>query len=171
MKRFIAIAVFCIFSFTFGTSIAFADKIGIVDIQVLQGKSTEFRKIREQIEAKAESLRAKLRAEAAKLGDEEKEYEKQSMMLSLDAKETKLFELEKKRRQYQFTTDEFQRELRLLEAESTRIISKKLQDVVSKIGSSGKYTLVFEKNAPGLIYNNPDLDITDEVIKSLDSGK
>ena len=171
MKRFMLITVFCIFSFTFGTSMAFAEKIGIVDIQKLQEKSKEFQKIREQIESKAESLRAKLRAEAAKLNEEEKEYEKQSMMLSFDAKETKLFELEKKRRQYQFTMDEYQRELQLLEAESTRIISKKLQDIVSKIGASGKYSLVFEKNIPGLIYSNPDFDITDEVIKDLDSGK
>ena len=165
------ITVFCIFSVALGTSMAFADKIGIVDIQKLQEKSKEFQKIREQIESKAESLRTKLRAEANKLNEEEKEYEKQSMMLSLDAKETKLFELEKKRRLYQFTMDEYNRELRLLEAESTRIISKKLQEVVSKIGSAGKYTLVFEKNAPGLIYDDPALDITDEVIKNLDSGK
>ena len=165
------IAVFCIFSLAFGTSTAFAEKIGIVDIQKLQERSKEFQKIREQIESKAESLRSRLRAEAAKLNEEEREYEKQSMMLSLDARETKLFELEKKQRQYQFTMDEYNRELRLLEAESTRIISRRLQDIVSKIGASGKYSLVFEKNAPGLIYNNPGLDITDEVIKILDSGK
>ena len=171
MKRFVLITVFCIFSFTFGTSVAFAEKIGIVDIQKLQEKSKEFQKIRGQIESKAESLRAKLRTEANKLNEEEREYEKQSMMLSLDAQETKLFELEKKRRHYQFTMDEYNRELRLLETESTRIISRRLQEIVSKIGASGKYSLVLEKNAPGLIYNNPDFDITNEVIKNLDSGK
>jgi len=173
MKRFtfMLIAAFCIFSFTLGTSTAFAEKIGIVDIQKLQDKSKEFQKIREQIETKAESLRGKLRTEANKLNEEEKEYEKQSMMLSLDAKETKFFELEKKRRLYQFTMDEYNRELRLLEAESTRIISRKLQDIVSKIGVAGKYSLVFEKNTPGLIYSDQAFDITDEVIKNLDSGK
>ncbi|MFO8056538.1 MAG: OmpH family outer membrane protein [bacterium] len=55
-------------------------------------------------------------------------------------------------------------------------LEKKMNEVMERIGSNGNYCLIMDVSPPSqrmpnfnpILYRNPDLDITDEVIKELD---
>ena len=48
-------------------------------------------------------------------------------------------------------------------------VLKELEKVVTHIGEEGGYTLILEKNMPGIYFNASEVDITDEVIKAYDN--
>jgi outer membrane protein len=169
MKRLLTIFSSVFFLFCISVLPAAADsKIGIVDIQLLQQESSQFQKVRDQLQKRADELKAKLSRESSDLAKLEEEYEKQSMMLSLDAKETKRRELEKKKRYYNYLFEEYNRELKEAEMEATRAMSKQIRTVLSSIGKSGGFTVILDASAPGLLYEKGAVDITKDVIKALD---
>jgi len=143
-------------------------KIGVVDFDVLQERSAEFQKVREMLQQKAEELKAKLTKESNALAKLEEEYQKQSMMLSLDAQESKRKELERKRRHYNYIFEEYNRELRETEADAMRTMSRQVRAVLEDLGAARGFTVIFDKEAPGLLYGGGAVDVTDEVVKALD---
>lgn len=170
MKRLVTIlsSVFFLCCMCVLPAAAADSKIGIVDIQLLQQESSQFQKVRDRLQKRADELKAKLSRESSDLAKLEDEYEKQSMMLSLDAKETKRRELEKKRRYYNYLFEEYNRELKETEMEATRAMSKQIRSVLSSIGKSGGFTIILDASAPGLLYEKGAVDITKDVIKALD---
>jgi outer membrane protein len=173
MKRFAVILFVLLVPFCFSQSAFSADqvKVAVVDMAKFQQKSIAFQKIRNELRSKLQSLQDKLDSEKASLLKLEEELQKQSMMLSLDAKESKQQELEKKRRYYKYLYDEFSIEMKGAEAEATNAVTKEINKVVDRIGKGSGYTIIFEKNMPGLVYFDDAIDITNEVIESYDSSK
>ena len=173
MKRFLLFFLITGLVFFFQSS-AFCQsnsKIAIVDMAKFQQKSVAFQKIRNELKAKLESLQKKLDKEKESLLKLEEELKKQSMMLSLDAKESKQKELEKKRRYYKYLYDEFSLEMKGAEGEATNMVTREINKVVGKIGDEKGYTIIFEKNMPGLVYFDDAIEITDEVIDAYDRAK
>ena len=171
MKRLFVVFFIGVFSLIWISPASADSKIGIVDIQTLQEESGQFKRVRENLQKTADDLKAKLSNESAELARLEEEYQKQSMMLSLDAKETKRRELEKKKRHYNYLFEEYNRELRAAEMEATQAMSKRIRAVLEDIGSAGKFTIILDKAAPGLLYENGAVDVTAEVVKALDRQK
>jgi outer membrane protein len=172
MKRSLIVlcsAIFMVAILTFPVSAE--SIIGIVDFEILQEESSEFMKVREQLQKKADELKAKLGKESNELAKLEEEYQKQSMMLSLDAQETKRKELDRKKRYYNYIFEEYNRELKEAEIEATRMMSKQVRSVLGDIGKAGGFTLILDKATPGLLYERGAVDITAEVIKALDRRK
>lgn len=172
MRRWFIVFLGVIFSISMLVMPAAADaRIGIVDFEVLQERSAEFQKVREQLQKRADELKSKLAKENTELGKLEDEYQKQSMMLSLDAQETKRKELERKRRHYNYLFEEYNRELREAELEATRTMSRRVRSVLSDIGAAGGYTVILDKASPGLLYDQGAVDITAEVVKAMDQQR
>ena len=173
MKRFAVILFVLLVPFCFSQAAFSADqvKVAIVDMAKFQQKSIAFQKIRNELRSKLQALQDKLDSEKTSLIKLEEELQKQSMMLSLDAKESKQQELEKKRRYYKYLYDELSIEMKGAEAEATKAVAKEINKVVDRIGKGSGYTIIFEKNMPGLVYFDDAIDITDEVIKSYDRSK
>ena len=124
-----------------------------------------------RLQAKFNSLQAKLNAEKKDLAKLEGELEKQSLMLSLDAKEDKRRELEKKKRHYKYLYDEYTIEMKGEEMELTRRIGKEIEKIVAKIGKEKGFEIIMESRSVGLLYHNETIDITDQVIKAYDRSK
>jgi outer membrane protein len=93
------------------------------------------------------------------------------MMLSLDAQEDKQRELDKKRRYYKYLQDDFSQEIKTLEVETIKKTMKELETVVKGIAQKKGYTLIFERRTLGLMYYDPSVDITEEIIKGYDKIK
>lgn len=173
MKRFLIFFLITGIAFCFQSS-AFCQgdgKIAIVDMTKFQQKSIGFQEIRTQLKTKLELLQQKLDKEKNSLLKLEEELKKQSMMLSLDAKETKQKELEKKRRYYKYLYSEFSLEMKNAEGEATKMVTREINKVVGKIGKEKGYTIIFEKNMPGLVYFDDAIEITDAVINAYDKAK
>ena len=146
-------------------------KFAVVDIQKFQEGSTAFQKVRAEIKARFDALQQKLERERDALMKLDEELKKQSMMLSLDAQEDKQRELDKKRRYYKYLQDDFSQEIKTLEVEAIKKTMKELETVVKDIAQKKGYTLILERRTLGLMYYDPSVDITEEVIKGYDKIK
>jgi outer membrane protein len=146
-------------------------KIGVVDMNLLQRKSTSFKQVRESLEKEVKTMQQKLDAEKNQLLKMEEEFKKQSMMLSLDAQEDKRNELEKKRRYYKYLYEDFTIEMKNLEKNAKAKIGQELNDILKKIAADQGFTIIFERRTIGLLFYDDSIDITDQVVKIYDSNK
>jgi len=146
-------------------------KFAVVDIQKFQEGSTAFQKIRAEIKARFDGLQQKLERERDALMKLDEELKKQSMMLSPDAQEDKQRELDKKRRYYKYLQDDVSKEIKTLEVEAIKKTMKELETVVKGIAQKKGYTLILERRTLGLMYYDPSVDISEEVIKGYDKIK
>jgi outer membrane protein len=93
------------------------------------------------------------------------------MMLSMDAQESKRKEVERKARELEYYLQDLNEEMvRAQEREKKRIFDE-LGTVIEKIGSDGRYAIILEKRAGGVLYEDKAVDITDQVIKAYDKVK
>jgi outer membrane protein len=92
------------------------------------------------------------------------------MMLSLDAKEDKQKEMERKQRYYKYLYTEYTQEMKDAELDARKKVGKEVEKIVGSMGDKGDYVLIFERQAPGLIYFNHALDITEKVVKAYDGS-
>jgi len=145
-------------------------KVGVIDMQKFQQESKKFQKIRIDLKKKFETLQKKLDKEKADLAKLEEEFKKQSMMLSLDAKEDKKKEVERKRRYYKYLYTEYTQEMKDAELDARKKVGKEVEKIVGKMGEEGGYAMIFERQAPGLIYYDDSLDITEKVVKAYDGA-
>ena len=169
--RFIVVCIMMTFGFQLNALAADDCKICVVDMQKFQENSNAFKKVRETLRQKFNSLQQKLDNEKNELLKVEEEFNKQKMMLSLDAKEDKQRDLEKKRRHYKYLYDEYTLEIKETEMELRRTVGKELESVVEQIGKKKNYTIILEKRALGLLYHDKTIDITDEVTEAYDRIK
>ena len=143
-------------------------KIGVVNVKDFQDKSATFQKIRDQLKGKFEALQQKLEEEKQALMKLEEDFRKQSMMLSLGARDDKRNELEKKRRYYKYLYEDLSEQMKDAERDATRRVLQELEGVVKTIAEEDGFTLILERNSPGMIYVDDTINITDRVIEAYD---
>jgi len=143
-------------------------KVGVVDVNEFQEKSTTFQEIRGQLKTKFQALQQKLEQERQALMKLEEDFRKQSMMLSLGARDDKRNELEKKRRYYKYLAEDLSEQMKDAERDATRRVLQELEGVVEKIAEEAGFTLILERNSPGMIYVDDAINITDRVIQAYD---
>ncbi len=148
-----------------------SNKVGIIDMEKFQQESKRFQEMSVDLKKKFGAMEKKLQKEKADLAIIQDEFKKQSMMLSLDAKETKRQELEKKQRYYKYLYAEYTQEIKDTELEVRKKVGKAVEKIVGSLGKKGGYLTIFERRAPGLIYYDDALDITDKVVKAYDGAK
>ncbi len=168
LKGIVTALVFMVF--TAGAAAAEV-RIGVVDVKEFQSKSVAFQKIRDQLRVKFEALEKKLEDERRALLKLEEDFQRQSMMLSLDAQDDKRSELEKKRRYYRYLHEDLTEQMKDAEREATRRILTELEDVVNSIARQEGFTMILERNSPGMIYVNDSINITGRVIQAYDRAK
>ena len=168
--RFIPV-LFILFFFQMSALGADSIKIGVVDMQKFQAKSKGFQKSSDLLKKKYQAMKDKMDVEVKELQKIEEDFKKQSLMLSLDAQGGKKRELESKKRYIQFLQNDFTQQMKESDMENSQRIVKELEKIVAKIAKDSKYTLIFNRQASGLIYVRPTFDITDQVVKAYDSLK
>jgi outer membrane protein len=87
------------------------------------------------------------------------------MMLTDEAKRQKAMEMQKMVAEFQQIYVEKQRDLQTREAKIMGPILKKLGKVVGVVGQGGDYTMIFEKADSRLLWAQPALDLTNEIIR------
>lgn len=93
------------------------------------------------------------------------DLEKRGAVLSESARRDKERDFQLKLRDLQRLQRDSEDEIRRKDREFTDRILKELEMIIKKLGEEGKYTIIFEKNQPAIIYISGILDLTDEVIK------
>lgn len=145
--------------------------IGYVDMQKALNSSISGKEARKKFSNKLKKTQDLLEAKQKELTELKESLEKQSLYLSEDARNEKEKEYQNRMRDYQRLIKDSQEELKGEESEMVKKIFKELRVIVGKIGEKGNYTMIFEKNASGILYGSDAVDLTDELIKAYDKER
>jgi outer membrane protein len=112
------------------------------------------------------------------IGEKQKELQtmkdtldKQDKMLTPESRAAKEKEFQAKLRDFQRWGQDNQNELNQKQKDMERNIALGVQKVVQKIAVEEGYTLILDKNEPMVLFASRSADITDQVIKILDTQK
>ncbi len=146
-----------------------AVKIGVINMQKVVRQSAAGKKAMEKLNKKFETLQKELQAKQEELKAFKEDIEKKAPLMSEEARAEKERQYKKMLRDYKAKSDDAQFEMRQAENKTMEPILKELEKVIMKIAKDGHYTIILEKNMPGLYYVAPEADLTQEVIKAYDS--
>lgn len=153
------------------TTIAHAQKIVIIDTQRVITESIIGKAAKNNLEVQIKKGQAKVAALKADLEKQRSDIDKQSAILSGAALESRREEFERKQVESQRTYQDIQEKLaRSNEAEISKVVSQ-INELVKALAQEKEYQFVFERDRKSVLFSSERIDITDEVVKSLDKKR
>jgi len=150
---------------------AAATRVGYVDVQKVIVRSLAGVAAREQLEKGKATMLKDVEARKAELDKLRDELEKKGLVLSADAKREKEETFQRKVRDLRRLADDLEKELQRKEQLATQKILQELTGLVEKVGKDRGFLLIVERRSAGVIYADPEADVTDEIIKLYDQEK
>lgn len=162
MKKFligvVSILILSIFAFS-------EMKIGVINSQKLIMGTKKGRAIAAELEKIGKEKQNKLdtmRAEIKKL-----EKELMSPALNNETKEKKALELQNKRTAIKRFVEDTQREMQLKTEQDMNVLKAEIHPIIQQVGKEKGLAIILEITA--VAYFDPAVDITDDIIKIMDS--
>jgi outer membrane protein len=147
------------------------DKIAIVDVQRVVNESIIGKAAKSNMESQIQKAKVKLSNLQADLEKGKADLQKQSAVLSGSALEERKESLGKKQVEVQRTYQDMQEQLAKANEKEIRKVVDEIQKIVDEIADDKGYSFIFEKDRQAVIYANPQIDITQDVVKLLDKRK
>jgi Skp family chaperone for outer membrane proteins len=144
-----------------------ASSIATVNIQQVMHDSTAAKSVREQLESKQKTFQAQMSRKEDALHAEEVELKRQQAVLSPDAFDKKVKDFRIKAAAAEKEVEAKRKALINAEGSASMKIQKVLFDVVKSIAQQKGYSVVIP--TPSLLYADPSLDITPEVLKQFNA--
>lgn len=148
-----------------------AQKIAYVDLQRALNLSKAGTAAKEQMTTQVQRYEGEFRAKQQEVLRIKEDLEKQAALLSDTARAERERDYQRRVTELQRFQQDIQEELQQQDAEFTTRIINELFDVLQKIGAEGGYTMIIEQNEGAIIYADPRIDLTDELIKAYDATK
>jgi outer membrane protein len=146
-------------------------KIGIFDLQRAINNSKKGQAAKSKLTTKYERMQNELKNSETELQRLQKELETQTSMLSAEAKYEKEKTLKRKLRDFQDKYRDYTEEMKKSEMQDTQPIVNEILKAANQIGKEQGFTLILEAQKAGVIYAPDALDITDQVVRLVDTGK
>jgi len=144
--------------------VAAAVKIGVVNIQKVITSINEGKTVMKTLEKSFKSKQSQLKKEEGAIKKLQKDYQKQSLVLSEKAKLKKENEIRGKIKSLQQKTMAFQKDIQKQEANLKKPIIEKLKPVIEAVSKAEKVELTFELTTSPIVYAANRVDITKMVI-------
>jgi Skp family chaperone for outer membrane proteins len=146
-------------------------KIGVVNSQDVLEKAQEGKKVTAQIEAKNKTLQEDLARMDDKIRDLETRLNTQRLTLSQEALANLMSDLDKLRTDRTRFVEDSRRELNDLTNRLFARLQSELRPIIAEVGKEKNLDLIFDVGGSGIIYFNPAVDLTAEVIQKYDASK
>ncbi len=140
-------------------------KIAVVDMQRALNECDAGKKAKDQVKLKFEKAQGELKRQKDELDKQQEDFDKRALVLKMDQQRDMQKELETKTLDFKRKYEDFQRDLKRIDAELTSGIVEQLYGVVAEYGAQKGYTMVLETSSGVLLSSDKSVDITDEVIK------
>lgn len=150
---------------------ALAQKIAYVDLQKALNMSTAGQKAKEEISGKFQGYQDELASRQEELKKLKEDLEKQAILLSEDARAQKERDFQRKLKDFQRFAKDVEEELQQKDAYHTRQILEEVQGIINNIGKKNGYTVILERTESSVLYGDPSVDLTDQVIEALNAKK
>ena len=166
---FMSVLAFCVCMLSVAWA-ADAVRVGVMDQQLVIEKSKAGKRALEELKAYSSSRQKIITSDDQEL--KELEQTIQDGKLSDTAKQEKQNQFQAKLEAYQRRLADFNREIQQKQREMVAEYSKKVQDAAQVVAQRDGYTAVIDKGNDGVIkiviYHQPALDVTEQVIKEFD---
>ena len=154
-----------------GSAVAAEGKLLVVDMQRVITDSILGKAAQADLQNEAKKREAKLQQRGGQVKEMAEQIEKQSSLLSKDALEQKKQEVAKKQKELERTVADERQEMAKFRDEALMKVVKAARKAVQDIAAAKGAPIIMEKDPQVVLYVNPELDITGEVIKALDNKK
>ncbi len=144
--------------------------VGYVDMQKVLEGSKLGKRLQEQLRKDFEPRAKALAGEEQEIGQMQQDLAKEKALMSKDQVAKKEKEIQSRIEAYQKKALPVQQELMKVQQTKGREIVGPAREAVTAIAKKKKLGMVVERGLNGLMYIDNSLEITDEVIKQLDSA-
>jgi outer membrane protein len=139
-------------------------KIGYVDLQRALNESEAGRKAKEDFKKQVDKLQVDLKKQKDELDGLKNRLEKKALVMKEDERREMEKEYQRKLRDFERNYKDSQGELQLKDNELTRDLLQQLQVVIAEYGKNGNYTVILELSSSSVLYGDPKVDLTDQII-------
>lgn len=139
-------------------------KIGYVDLQRALNDSEAGRKAKEEFKKQVDKLQVDLKRKKDELDGLKDRLEKKALVMKEDERREMEKDYQRKLRDFERDYKDSQGELQLKDNELTRDLLLELQGVIAEYGKNGSYTVILELSSSSVLYGDPKVDLTDQII-------
>lgn len=152
------------------SSLAMAQKIGVVDMQKAVQSTAAGKKAKSELEKEFESKKKELQKREGDLKKMGEDLEKKKGVMSEEALMKKQAEFQEEMMKYRDQVGKSQMDIQKKDRDLTQPILDKMRKVIEKLAKEKGYTTVLEANAM-VLFSAPENDLTNEVIKAFEKEK
>jgi outer membrane protein len=138
-------------------------KAGVVDSSDILGKSSEGKKVQDNLTRRREALGKDLQRQEQEIGRMVEDFRKQASVMKEAAKKQRQEELSKRASDFQRKVADADKQLAQLEQREMQPLLGKLKKAVETVAQENKLDMVLDKRSSGLLFITPSLDITEKV--------
>ena len=167
MKNITKIALITVVLFLVGAAcVAAADtpKIGIVNFQKILVDSSPGKIAKDEINKKGKEMEESMKTKGQELEELKKTIEREALVMSKEKRDEKEREFRIKVNDFKTMQTQYRDEFKAFEAGFIKKINKEVLELAQAMGKKEGYTLIFERNAAGVMYFAEALDMTDKLI-------
>ena len=164
MKKLLSV-IACCAAWLVSTEALAELKLGFVDMQRAMQEIGDGKKAYKKLKRIYNRYQKQIKKKETAIKKFQQQLKDTGMMLTDEAKRQKAGEMQKMVAEFQQIYVEKQRDLQTREGKIMAPILKKLAKVVGVIGQGTDYTMIFEKADSRLLWAQPALDLTNEVIR------
>lgn len=140
-------------------------KIAYVDLQRALNESDAGKRARANFQAQMRRMEANLKKQREELDRLREEFDRKALLMKEEQRKSLEKDLERRTVELKRKYEDYERELKRTDSELTADILKGLQRVIQEIGKREGYTLILEASSSSILYGDPAVDLTDEVIR------
>lgn len=145
-------------------------KVAWVDVQAIASESSEGKAARVKIQALQTQKTTELQTKQKALEAAQAKLQSGGSVMSDAARDTATKEVERLNRDFQRAQQDAQEEIQTLTRDLQDEFQKKLLPLIGEVAAAKGLHMVFSGYDSGLLWADPGLNITSEVIKRLDTG-
>lgn len=145
-------------------------KVAWVDVQYIASESSEGKAARTRIQALQQTRTNDLQTKQKALEAAQQKLQSGGSVMSDSARDTATKEVERLNRDFQRAQQDAQEEIQTLTRDLQDEFQKKLLPLIGEVGAAKGLHMVFSGYDSGLLWADPGLNITQDVIKRLDAA-
>ncbi len=140
-------------------------KIGVVDIDQAISSTDAGKTAREELARKQREAEAEIQPLVEQFSAKKDELQAKRFVLSDEALFQRNLDLKQMQDSIQLKVKELEQNLQVAQTRLEGPLRKKLAEIIDEVGKGAGFTVIFSRNAPGVLYSREALDITDTVIE------
>ncbi len=165
-KMVCTVSALVIFGLVMAAPLCAASKVGYINVQKIVSESNIGKIAKTDVDKLKEEKEAELKKSAEAINDLKTALEKGKDSMSADDLRARAGKLQDMVKEHKRLVSDVKEEIQRKDRELVVMILQKADAVLKKVAKKGKYTMIIkDPNAVG--YLDPEIDITDEVIKEL----